>query len=324
MGKLHRRDAGATAAAPETLRAPDGQPRSAGVLAPGERVRELHYAARCAVSRTPVREAIALLLRRKALETNGRRGAWIRIGRTQARGLLKAAPFATDGESRSGSARLAFVEAANRLRVMLGDSRAFPRPILKDAAVARALKVSRTTANRALALLARENLLEPLPRRGWKRVRLEPREFLDWYDFRLAVEPAALRSAWPRLDLGALRALAERTRKAATSRGAKALSTAQRVALDVELHHRILLACSNRFLKRAMEEQESLRFIAVSPTWRLPHRAEQTFQEHTPILNAILAGRRAAAERALRRHLAHARAHLARCLRVLETKKGAR
>jgi DNA-binding GntR family transcriptional regulator len=295
-----------------------------GVLSPGQRVRELHYAARCAVSRTPVREAIALLLRRKALETNGRRGAWIRIGRTQARGLLKAAPFAEAGESRSGTARPAFVEAANRLRVMLGDGRAFPHPILKDSAVARALKVSRTTANRALALLARENLLEPLPRRGWKRVRLEPREFLDWYDFRLAVEPAALRSAWPRLDLDAMRDLAGRTRKAATSRGANALSTAQRVALDVELHHRILLACSNRFLKRAMEEQESLRFIAVSPTWRLPHRAEQTFQEHAPILNAILSGKQEQAERALRRHLINARAHLARCLRILETRKGAR
>jgi DNA-binding FadR family transcriptional regulator len=84
--------------------------------------------------------------------------------------------------------------------------------------------------------------------------------------------------------------------------------------LDLELHRAILHACPNALLRRAMEEQEALRVIAISPTWRVLGRADETFREHNDILNAILKNRKKEAVAALRRHLLNAQNAVARRL----------
>jgi len=307
---------------------------AAGTLKEGARVSEISYAERCGVSRTPVRQALLFLQKIKALSLQARLGARVKIDAGRAQRLLANRSFARNGNvvgisnaSIEQGTDPAFVEVARRVRnsfkgIWAGSallSGEHNSQVLKDSVLARELGVSRTTANRALALLARENLIEPLPRRGWRRVLLGPRQIVDLYDFRMAIEPAALSSAWEHLDREKLSALLERTRSAASANGIRAFSPPDMAALDLELHHAILQACPNRLLQRAMEEQEALRVISVAPAWRAPTRSAATFQEHVEILESILSGTREAAIDALKRHLLAARDDTAARVKAIES-----
>ncbi|HYF51644.1 MAG TPA: GntR family transcriptional regulator, partial [Planctomycetota bacterium] len=210
-----------------------------------------------------------------------------------------------DTEDQTDGTDPAFVEVASRLRELL--TREYSAEVIKDSVVARELDVSRTTANRALALLARQNLIEPLPRRGWRRILLGPKEIIDLYDFRIAIEPAALSAAWDHFDRDKLQQLLDRTRRAADATGVRAFSAAEMAALDLELHHAILQACPNLLIRRAMQEQEALRVISIAPAWRVPVRSAATFQEHAEILEQIIHGTREGAMEALKSHLLAAR-----------------
>jgi DNA-binding GntR family transcriptional regulator len=278
---------------------------SAGKLLAGARVPEAAYSARCGVSRTPVRQALRFLQKLRSVVIRSNLGARVRSTPADAKRILKSA--ALNG-SRSRGIEPAFVDVAQRIKDLLAREHSPGEnggEIIKDSAIARRLGVSRTTANRGLALLARQNLLEPLPRRGWKRVVMGPREVADLYDFRIAVEPAALESGFEHFDLASMNDLLARS--LAVIRPKKQPPMCDLVALDIELHRAILHACRNRMLRRAMEEQEALRVIAVLPPWRVLGRMQDTFREHAAVLRAILKSDRAAAAAALRKHLVRAR-----------------
>jgi DNA-binding GntR family transcriptional regulator len=100
------------------------------------------------------------------------------------------------------------------------------------------------------------------------------------------------------------------------------MTQAAMARLDMELHRAILSACPNALLRRAMEEQEALRVIAISPTWRVLGRPYATFKEHTEILNAILKHRKKDASASLHRHLINARNAVANRLSDLNGKEG--
>ncbi len=277
---------------------------AAGKLRQGDRVSEAKYSDACNVSRTPVRQALQFLQKLRAVTIRERFGARVQATPPLARTILKSQAFKRSDTSATGI-QPAFVDIAQRLRMLLSSENGHGDTIIKDAVIARKLGVSRTTANRALSLLARQNLLEPLPRRGWKRIVVGPREIIDLYEFRLAIEPAALDSAWDFLDLAALKDLLKRT--LAATNESRSISMDEGVALDLEFHRTILNACPNTLLRRAMEEQEGLRVIAVAPPWRVLGRMQQTFREHVEILRAMLGRDRKRAIKALREHLIRAR-----------------
>ena len=276
---------------------------SAGRLALGSRVSEAEYSERCRVSRTPVRQALRFLQRLGSVTIRSRHGARVQSSASDAKRILKRPAL----KHTKGSTGIepAFVDVAQRIRDLLAAEIGAGDGIIKDAVIARKLGVSRTTANRGLGMLARQNLLEALPRRGWKRVVVGPREVIDLYEFRLAIEPSALESGWDHFDPDAMKDLLARTEAAATP--TTSLSMNQLMLLDLELHRAILHACPNRMLRRAMEEQEALRVIAVTPPWRVLGRMQATFREHTDILRAIVGRNRRAAVAALRKHLMQAK-----------------
>jgi DNA-binding GntR family transcriptional regulator len=293
---------------------------AAGKLARGDRISEAAYSARCNVSRTPVRQALRYLNKLKVVRLRARLGARVIAPVPKAKKLLKSSAFAEASAERNG-VHPAFVDIAERIRSFLGSPEGHRETIIKDAAIARRLGVSRTTANRALSLLARQNLLEPLPRRGWKRIVLGRRELLDLYEFRMAVEPAALEAAWNHLDRELIEDICKRTHLATSRSVLSRMNQSAMAKLDLELHRAILQACPNALLRRAMEEQEALRIIAISPTWRVMGRADATFEEHSEILDAILKGKKKEAMAALRRHLINARNAVASRLSKAEGKE---
>ena len=274
-----------------------------GRLRRGERVCEQTYSRRCQVSRTPVRQALRVLWKLKVIDLKDHKGARVQMGASQARKVLSA-------EQRHNPAQPlepAFVRVAHRIKTLLASHNRFRAVVIKDAAIAHLLKVSRTTAHRALALLSSEGLLQPLPRRGWKRTVLGPHEILDLYEMRLALEPVALASAWNKFDRKAIQDLYARSQAAATSRGLARLSETDMIELDLELHNSIARSSDNLFLRHALEQHDTLRRIAIAPDWRISHRSKATFQEHALILKYILKNRRNQAVAALRQHLLKAR-----------------
>lgn len=283
------------------------------------RIGESDYAAKCAVSRTPVRQALRWLNLRRAVDLRPNQGAYVRIDSIRARALLRDRCFKK--VSVQTSPEPGFVTVAHRLRGQLTRPGEWSGGLLKDSEVARRMNVSRTTANRALSLLAKENVLEAVPRRGWQRAFFTVEEFLHWYDYRLLLEPAALESAWANLPREEAAKLLEDTQALLNGRRFEKVPDKHRVALDTALHLMIQRSCANPFLRRSLEQVEAQRLISVSPSWQVPHRAKKTFQEHAAILRHILAGDRRAACAALKEHLENARDHVARMAREQNLKR---
>ncbi len=287
-----------------------------GQLHFSDRVGEAAYASKCEVSRTPVRRALDWLKERGLVEMRPSQGAFIRVQPQKARKVLAQKRFQWTAAEKAGEP--GFMDTARRLKEMLSLPGGLPEGVLKDSVVARKLNVSRTTANRAMALLARENVLEPLPRRGWRRSYLSLEQFLDWYDYRIALEPAAFEAAWRSMDKQKVDQLQAETAKATKPAHLSKLSAAQRVRLDSSLHGMIQEYCANGFLKRALEQVEAQRLISVSPSWQVPMRAKETFEEHLEVLRAIQAGNKQRAVRALITHLKQAKAHAGKMAREMK------
>lgn len=283
------------------------------------RIGESDYAAKCAVSRTPVRQALRWLHDRRAVDLRPNQGAYVRIDSVRARVLLRDRRFKK--VSVKASAEPGFVTVAYNLRRLLTCPGEWPGGLLKDSDVARRMKVSRTTANRALSLLAKENVLEAVPRRGWQRAYFTVEEFLHWYDYRLVLEPAALQSAWAHLPREEAAKLLEDTQALLDARRFEKIPAKHRIALDAALHLMIQRSCANPFLRRSLEQVEAQRLISVSPSWQVPYRARKTFQEHAAILRHALAGDCKATIKALKQHLASARDHVARMARAQDLKR---
>lgn len=95
-----------------------------------------------------------------------------------------------------------------------------PGTPLQEAAIARALEVSRGPVREALRRLAAEGLVDLIPRRGAVVSSLSREEFLDAYRVREALEVLAIRLATPRLteeDLQELERLHEAMVQAAAA-----------------------------------------------------------------------------------------------------------
>ncbi len=95
-----------------------------------------------------------------------------------------------------------------------------PGTPLQEAAIARALEVSRGPVREALRRLAAEGLVDLVPRRGAVVSSLSREEFLDAYRVREALEVLAIRLATPRLteeDLQELERLHEAMVQAAAA-----------------------------------------------------------------------------------------------------------
>lgn len=283
------------------------------------RIGESDYAAKCAVSRTPVRQALRWLHECRAVDLRPNLGAYVRVDPVRARALLRGRHFNKLPDQ--ASAEPGFVTVAQRLRGQLTQPGEWPGGLLKDSDVARRMKVSRTTANRALSLLAKENVLQVVPRRGWQRAFFTVEEFLHWYDYRLVLEPAALESAWAHLPREEVAKLLGDTQALLSTRHFEKIPARRRVALDAALHMMIQRSCANPFLRRSLEQVEAQRLISVSPSWQVPHRARKTFQEHAAVLRHVLAGDLKAATAALRAHLENARSHVARMARDRNLKR---
>ncbi len=229
------------------------------------------------VSFTPVREAVAALLREDLLRKLGNRRLAVAAARRRRR--APAPPPPRDWTST--------IARDVMRRSLLGEA-----AFLREEATAEKLGIGRTLLRQVFSRLAGAGLLEHVPRRGW-RVRPFREEELDAYlEVREVLELKALDLARPRL----VRADLERILRENGCRGG-----AWRV--DTELHPYLVEKSGNRYLRDFFGRHGAYFTTLFYYAALGASVVEEMARQHRRILEALIAGRWARARRALASHI---------------------
>jgi DNA-binding GntR family transcriptional regulator len=170
--------------------------------------------------------------------------------------------------------------------------------------------VSHTPIREALIALAGIGVIDLLPNRGAIVRRVTSHEVREVCQVRRVLECEAVRSACGRIDLPALHALADDLRRlmsAATK--SKACFIEEARTLDTRLHDLISASCNNSFLANELSRLKTL-FRGFRDVMYLRHESRNDFHRlaeeacaHLAIVEALLAGDRREAVRAMARHI---------------------
>jgi DNA-binding GntR family transcriptional regulator len=125
---------------------------------------------------------------------------------------------------------------------------------------------------------------------------------VESYDFRLALEPAAILSPGFRLD--PVRASAARLNmEALLSQSDASLDVRAYARVDEEFHELIAAGTPNRFIGCALTAHHRLRRLAESLSSAGAHRLRQSLRDHLAILAQLEARQNETAADLLRAHL---------------------
>ncbi|MFD4764862.1 GntR family transcriptional regulator [Streptomyces niveus] len=172
---------------------------------------------------------------------------------------------------------------------------------LSEQELADRIGVSRTPIREALLLLAAEDLVRLVPKRGAQIVPLSGREISEVMELRGIVE----RYAAERVDPGDRDLLAELTELLERQRALSGPEHAKEfIAVDHLFHATIVAAAGNTLLNRHYDGLRSRQIRAgVVALYNQQGRQESVLTEHRAILAAIASGDRRAARIAIDSHL---------------------
>ncbi|HUA78246.1 MAG TPA: GntR family transcriptional regulator [Acetobacteraceae bacterium] len=265
----------------------------AGGWPAGARIIEQELARVLAVSRTPVRAALRLLMRHGVVRARPNRGhVLVRPGAELAGFRLPARA--------SAEAMLHDSLIRDRLAGRIG-------PEIAQAALARRYRTGLTVMQRALARLEEEGLVA---REGW-RWSFAPSLDTEQsrrasYELRLMLEPPSLLVPGFRADPAMLDRLVDE-HAALTSRPDIVREDPARVFdLDARFHETLAGWSGNLFVLSVVRQQNTLRRLLELGSYADRARVVVWCREHMAILSAIAADDPAMASRLMHRHLMHA------------------
>ena len=187
------------------------------------------------------------------------------------------------------------------LREEILSERLRPGTELQEAALARALGVSRGPLREAIGRLAAEGLVTVRPRRSAVVRSLSREEFLELYQVREALEAAAVRLAVPRLGATGLARLRELTDEMA--------SCAQTGKLDeffeanAAFHDAIFAAAGNGKLRQLYGQLVGQMGRYRTRSVALRGNLQRSVLEHRAVLQAVATGDAEEAARLLAEHI---------------------
>lgn len=176
-----------------------------------------------------------------------------------------------------------------------------PNSTLPEESLASEFKVSRVPVREALRRLSAEGLVVLTPRQGAVVSSLSPKQFLDSYRVREALEALAVRLATPRLAADDVADL-ERLQRAMADHVEAADSDAFFAANSA--FHRIFIERSDNGYLQALYPQlmdQMRRFL--SPSLDLRGGMRRSLEEHEAILGAVRAGDGEAAAALIAEHI---------------------
>ncbi len=176
-----------------------------------------------------------------------------------------------------------------------------PGDRLNQNEIAARLNVSRQPVNSAIAILKAECLVEDTGRRGVVVSALDPGLFFSIYEYRLTVEPFAVRLAVQRRPADAAKEAADVMRQ-----GRDALKSGDMRELlnaDKAFHEMIYRWSRNQVIQASMRNNWNHIQRAMAEVLNDPARAQATWHEHESILSALMSDESDAAELAMREHI---------------------
>lgn len=262
-------------------------------LCKGERLTERTLAEEFNVSRSPVRSALKVLEGRGVIARNGT-GYILAIESDALANIPLDAPPAA---SEDLFVRILRDRFAGRLDEQVS-----------EADLMREYGATRSTLIKALMNLNQEGYVSRSPGRGWtfSKTLNSVEAYRASYEFRLAIEPAALNSPNYQVDRARVERLLARHHEAMSS-GSSAVSGLEWFALDAELHEMLVGFSGNEFFIQAMRGQNHLRRVVEIESFYADERVRDSFEEHIAVLDALLAGDLVWAASLLTRHLTLAR-----------------
>jgi len=260
-------------------------------LCAGAHLPEVKLAERLGVSRSPVRAALALLKERGAVQTSTGQGYFLAHDSDSAAFAAITLPEAEEEVIYRDLVRARFANLIPQ-QVAVSD-------------VMRRYGCDRATANRVLAQMSEEGVIERAAGRGYVfgPVLNDAKAYDESYRFRLLVEPAAVLEPGFRPDPKRMRALRER-HAALLSAGIDSVPMAELFEADADFHEAIGAFCGNRFLAHAIRLQTRLRRLSEYENYNDRDRLRESCLEHLAILDALDAADFARAAELLRGHIA--------------------
>jgi DNA-binding GntR family transcriptional regulator len=260
----------------------------------GERLKEQSLADALGVSRTPVRKALQYLEERGVVGSNPNRGFFVAKDPAQ----LRKVKLPTDAES-DEAIYMRVVE--DRLAGTLGEE-------IAESALMERYALTRLQVQRVLNRMARENLIDRKPGRGWifRPVLDTAGSHRESYRFRMIIEPAAILEPTFRVD----RALFDKVRREQMQLidgGIERWTPAERFRGGADFHEAIVQCSNNRFLIDAMRNVNQLRRVieyhSQTGSTKDQARMRRQCEEHLVLLDLLEAGERMEASHMLRQHL---------------------
>ena len=175
-----------------------------------------------------------------------------------------------------------------------------PGSVVNERELMERLELGRTPIREAVRRLAQEQLVEVFPRRGTFVTTVEIRDLASICDVRSALEAHAARIAAERANDADREELANLIAELDAGAG---YDDRALMAFDERIHRAVYRATHNQFLVATLEEYYLLALRIWFLALEQPRELEQAVLEHRALLEAIVAGDGAEAERIMRAHV---------------------
>jgi DNA-binding GntR family transcriptional regulator len=192
---------------------------------------------------------------------------------------------------------------AGALREAILDGVLAPGAWLREAEVARELKVSRTPVRDAFRILAAEGLVNINANQGAVVSPMTSEDIIELYVMREVLEGLASRLAARRSARRCLEEFA--TLIPEMKRVGEAGEIRELSRLNFRFHEIVRDAAGNRYLDRSLAQIQNAARRFPDPTLGLPGRVKESIEEHVGLADAISRGDAAEAEKLAIEHMRH-------------------
>jgi len=268
---------------------------STGEIGPHSRLNTQKLADRFAVSRTPVREALALLERTGVVEQQPNRGYFT---------TRKAPPV-----SRSRGQKTVLLDSAPDAYYRLAED--WLRDAVPESLTEQYLKerygLTKAQLSNVLSRAVSEGWMERKTGYGWRLlpVAKTPEAMEQIYRFRLAIEPIALLEPTFRLNHDIVTRLRS-TLQTMLDGAIDTWPTERLHGIGVEFHEELIKMSGNPFFAQALARVNRLRELLEYRSMVDRKRLGQETVEHLEILELAMKGELVEASYAMRRHIGNA------------------
>jgi DNA-binding GntR family transcriptional regulator len=192
---------------------------------------------------------------------------------------------------------------ASVLREAILDGTLPPGTWLREAEVAKAIKVSRTPVRDAFRILAADGLVNINANQGSVVAAMTSDDIIELYTVRESLEVLAARLAarrGSRQCLDAFAVLLPEMKRQREIGDVRKLSN-----LNFDFHEIIRDAAGNRYLDKALTQMQTAARRFPDPTLGLPGRMDESIKEHVDLADAISNGDADTAARLAGAHMRH-------------------